>query len=238
MVEKHPDYTPYSFVYNNPVRYFDPLGLDTAFVSQSDRDFVLDLINPQSLNYSKEYAGKFQDLVDSKTMYKFKSYKAGTKHNGQSGKTYVDANNPNQINIDFTMGDDPVTRDLTMGRSKFGVLFEETYHAWYHATGGLNFSNATCLNEANAWQFASIAPGTLSYMYGYKDNKIFRDVTVMGRIRETSVDLLAIQFKCGMPQTFNPIINSISRAINAKGEPMDRPSRGLYHDLPVKYFLL
>jgi len=33
-IELHQDYTPYSYVYNNPISYFDPFGLDTA-VNQS-----------------------------------------------------------------------------------------------------------------------------------------------------------------------------------------------------------
>ena len=32
MIEKHPDYTGYAYVYNNPLIYIDPLGLDTVIV--------------------------------------------------------------------------------------------------------------------------------------------------------------------------------------------------------------
>jgi len=34
--DKHPDYTPYAYVYNNPVNLFDPFGLDTFNIHLSD----------------------------------------------------------------------------------------------------------------------------------------------------------------------------------------------------------
>lgn len=29
LTDKHPDYTPYAYCYNNPINYIDPFGLDT-----------------------------------------------------------------------------------------------------------------------------------------------------------------------------------------------------------------
>jgi len=33
MSSKHPDYTPYAYVYNNPINYTDPFGLDTLNIN-------------------------------------------------------------------------------------------------------------------------------------------------------------------------------------------------------------
>jgi RHS repeat-associated protein len=40
MSDKHPDYTPYAYVYNNPMKYIDPFGLDSIYYNQKGNEIT------------------------------------------------------------------------------------------------------------------------------------------------------------------------------------------------------
>ena len=226
----------YATFINNPIWFSDILGNDTSFSNDADRSFVLDLVNPESENYNKGYAKKFQKLVDSETMYNFESKKWGKikdeNGNAVSGVTFKDKNKDNTVNIWFGKGDDPLTKDTRVGRSKFGVLFEETYHAWDSETGGLDLNAPTCYNEAKAWRFAATAPGTdnsTELHYDRTTNQLYYSRTVMQRIKNASDIEVANWFKNGMPTTINQF-NEHYYPINT---PKKNGGGGLYKNLPL-----
>jgi hypothetical protein len=48
MAEKHFDYTPYSYVFNNPIKLIDPFGLDSTFYSSTGTQIYSSNKDPNS----------------------------------------------------------------------------------------------------------------------------------------------------------------------------------------------
>jgi hypothetical protein len=107
----------------------------------------------------------------------------------QVGRVFGDSGGT--INVMFTKGDSPYITKPNYGHSAYTSLWEETYHAWDHQTGGLDLSNPTALDEAQAWKFAANAPGTKFNFSQTIGGVEYYGTTVMGRIKNASENEVA-----------------------------------------------
>ena len=185
--DKYTSISPYAYCAWNPIRIIDPTGDTCKFASDAEKNYVMQLLNPENDNYSKEFSDVFHELDEDSYNYIFKSWQGDECSDGKFTPEYK---NVKTSLIQFTMGETKDTRNKLLGMSEYKVLFEETFHAWKYKNN--NHRNVpTCYSEALAWQFSAVAPGTSFYCSEIKD------LTVMGYIALSDPHFLAIEFKLG-----------------------------------------
>lgn len=108
-----------------------------------------------------------------------------------------DCSDDNNPSIYFTKEDNPDLQYEAYGASIYRVLFEETYHAYQYEILGKVVNS--CVSEAIAWKFSTLAPGTKMTYYNDKTGNLA--TTFMGQIHESSIPRIALGFKFGMPET-------------------------------------
>jgi len=123
----------------------------------------------------------------------------------------------------------PFGKSKKVGRSKYGILFEETYHAWEYETGSLNLLSPTVYNEARAWKFASTAPNTVLRLKDVYKGKTYNDYTVMYSMLNKTIPDIADLFKNGWKASYDKIGNGYL-FINKTNSPLV----GLYSHLKLK----
>jgi RHS repeat-associated protein len=229
-VVKH-DQSGFSALANNPIWFIDPTGADTHFVNKADRDFVLQFVDKKNKNYDRRFARKFKRLVKSDKTYHFEGVAAGDPKL-QAGKTFADPNDPNYIFVAFTKGDSRMNLIATNGFSKYKALWEETYHAWDHDKGRLNLNESSAMDEARAWKFSMLAPGTKYKYINYIGGKGYEDYTAAFRLRYGSKLQVARWLKYGMEPYFDEATQQGYGGFGRKDE--EGNTIGLYHDRPLK----
>lgn len=133
-----PHESSYAAFANNQIWLNDYNGADTSFTNDKTRKSVLDIVNPDSKNYNKNFAKHFQSLVDDKnSVFNFNQWEntksEGTRiifsslsANGRNDK------NQNLIDIGFSL-------EKSVQGHIMGALFEETDHAVQFQKGRLGF---------------------------------------------------------------------------------------------------
>ena len=192
---KYPSLSPYVYCANNPVKLVDPNGETVVIPNEDDQVFIENLVNPDSKEYSKEFHDIYKKLQQSSTTYTFESwsYDASRREDGLFDR----GNENNNPSIHFTKDDNPQIQDRTIGASRYRVLFEETYHAYQYEKRGKAVNS--CISEAAAWKFSTLAPGTKKTYFDDKSGEW--TTTLMGRIHDSSIPSIALGFKFGMPAT-------------------------------------
>ena len=209
MADKYPSISPYAYCVWNPVRLVDPDGDSCKFASLEDKAFVMNLLNKDSKVYSPEFEEKFNDLDAADHNYLFKSWSGTITEDGRFEPKGV---NDNTSLILFTKGETPDTRNQSTGIGVNKIIFEEVFHAWKYERNN-HHNSPTCYSEAEAWKFASLAPGNILI------DKNF-NLTLMGYCNISNTMGLAIDFKSG----FHLV----------SGEPNIKPFEGYMH-LPLYY---
>ena len=185
--DKYPFISPYAYCAWNPIRLTDPTGDTCVFASDVEKNYIMQLLDSKSDNYSKEFSDVFHELDKDSYTYIFESWQGDKSSDGRFTPSYKDQKT---ALIQFTMGETKDTRNKLLGMSEYKILFEETFHAWkYKNNDHRNVS--TCYSEALAWQFSASAPGTSLF------NTEIRDLTVMGYISLSDPHILAKEFKFG-----------------------------------------
>ena len=184
---KYPFISPYTYCAWNPIKMTDPTGDTCVFASDAEKNYIMQLLDPENDNYSKEFSDVFHELDEDSYTYIFESWQGDESSDGKFTPTYKD--NKTAL-IQFTMGETKDTRNKLLGMSEFKILFEETFHAWKYKNND-HRNVPTCYSEALAWQFSALAPGTVFF------NSEIKDLTVMGYIALSNPYLLAIEFKLG-----------------------------------------
>ena len=192
---KYPSLSPYVYCADNPVKLVDPNGETVVIPNEDDQVFIENLVNPDSKEYSKEFHDIYKKLQQSSTTYTFESwsYDASRREDGLFDR----GNENNNPSIHFTKDDNPQIQDRTIGASRYRVLFEETYHAYQYEKRGKVVNS--CISEAAAWKFSTLAPGTKKTYFDDKSGEW--TTTLMGRIHDSSIPSIALGFKFGMPAT-------------------------------------
>ena len=130
--------SPYAILGNNPIWFIDLNGADTSFSNNETRKLVLDLVNPESKNYNKDFASHFQSLLDDKkSVFNFNKWDGARKDGSRKVFGELSAKGRNEdgqnlINIGFTL------ESSSQGHT-LGALFEETDHAFQFQQGRLGF---------------------------------------------------------------------------------------------------
>ncbi len=188
MADKYPSLSPYNYCAWNPMKLVDPMGDTCKFASQEDEEYVKQLLDKNSSVYSPAFAEKYEELDAASHNYYFESWDYDETRSGSG--LFSPNTDYNTSTINFTKGENSETTNPYIGASIFRNLFEETYHAWKYEKN--NHCNVpSCLSEAMAWQFSSLAPGTSLI------DMSTHDLTLMGYIRFSDVNSLAIEFKVG-----------------------------------------
>ena len=177
-----------------PIKLVDPNGDTIDIPNQIDKAFIDNLINPNSKDYSKDFHSIYNKLQQSSTTYTFKSWSYDANR-GEVG--LFDCSDDNNPSIYFTKEDNPDFQYEVTGASIYRVLFEETYHAYQYEILGKVVNS--CVSEAIAWKFSTLAPGTKMTYYNDKTGNLA--TTFMGQIHESSIPSIALRFKFGMPET-------------------------------------
>jgi RHS repeat-associated protein len=188
MADKYPNISPYAYCMWNPIRIVDPNGDTCKFATDEDEKYVKRLLDKNSDVYSYEFVQKYNDLNEATHNYLFKSWEYSDERN-ESG-SFIPNSSENTSTICFTKGETPETKNPIIGASEYRTLFEETFHAWKFETNG-HVNVPSCVSEAMAWQFSTLAPGTILF-----DN-MSRDLTLMGYIQMGNVKDVAWEFKFG-----------------------------------------
>ena len=185
--DKYPSISPYAYCAWNPIKLIDPTGDTCKYASDAEKHYIMQLLDPENDNYSKEFSDVFHELDEDSYTYIFESWQGDESSDGKFTPTYKD--NKTAL-IQFTMGETKDTRNKLLGMSEFKILFEETFHAWKYKNND-HRNVPTCYSEALAWQFSALAPGTSFFCSEIKD------LTVMGYIALSDPHFLAIEFKLG-----------------------------------------
>ena len=195
MADKYPSLSPYAYCADNPVKLVDPNGETVVIPNEDDQVFIENLVNPDSKEYSKEFHDIYKKLQQSSTTYTFESwsYDASRREDGLFDR----GNENNNPSIHFTKDDNPQIQDRATGASRYRGLFEETYHAYQYEKRGKVVNS--CISEAAAWKFSTLAPGTKMTYFDDKSGEW--TTTLMGRIHDSSIPSIALGFKFGMPAT-------------------------------------
>ncbi len=183
MSDKYPSLTPYNYCANNPVILVDPNGEDVWIPNEEDAAFINRLTDPKSSEYSKDFADKYQTLVESEKTYKFESWEGNSESEGLFTENIDECNSL----INFKTNPD----DEYTGGSEFRTLFEEIFHA-VEADKDPRHSNSI-EEEAEAHMFSALAPGTKTEYNGHP--------TAMGRILNSNLGKVMGWMKNGMPST-------------------------------------
>ena len=194
MSDKYPSLSPYVYCADNPIKLVDPNGDTIDIPNQIDKAFIDNLINPNSKDYSKDFHSIYNKLQQSSTTYTFKSWSYDANR-GEVG--LFDCSDDNNPSIYFTKEDNPDLQYEAYGASIYRVLFEETYHAYQYEILGKVVNS--CVSEAIAWKFSTLAPGTKMTYFDDKSGEW--TTTLMGRIHDSSIPSIALGFKFGMPAT-------------------------------------
>ena len=211
MSDKYPGLSPYTYCADNPVKLVDPDGRTVVIPDEDDRNFISQLIDPSSENYSKSFHDVYKELDEQKDhTYTFQSWSYDENRNGFEVGMYENHGDGTST-IHFSKGETPMVSDPLIGASPFGNLFEETYHAYQDKNGLLNNS---CLNEAEAWKFAARAPGT---SYSFFDPYGELQHTFMYWLKESSIGMIASAFKFGWKKEFANYLNFESESEMVKG---------------------
>ncbi|MCR5115364.1 MAG: hypothetical protein K6A95_06775 [Bacteroidales bacterium] len=188
MSDKYPSMSPYTYCGNNPVVLKDPDGRTVVIPDEDDQNFISQLIDPQSEDYSKDFSEVYNVLKsDPNHTFVFQSWK-GDPQNKERGK--IEFNNEKKSwMINFTKENSET--DAITGISKYKYIFEETYHGFQLINGQLT---GTCISESLAWKFSAKAPGTIFRTPdGY-----FQTKTFMAYVRDAPISELAIILKIGL----------------------------------------
>ena len=159
--DKYPSISPYAYCAWNPIKLIDPTGDTCKYASDAEKHYIMQLLDPENDNYSKEFSDVFHELDEDSYTYIFESWQGDESSDGKFTPTYKD--NKTAL-IQFTMGETKDTRNKLLGMSEFKILFEETFHAWKYKNND-HRNVPTCYSEALAWQFSALAPGTSFFFF-------------------------------------------------------------------------
>ena len=183
---KYPSISPYAYCAWNPIKLIDPTGDTCKYASKAAENYILQLLDSENDNYSKEFSDVFQDLKKDSYTYIFEIWNGSESSNGD----FSPQDNNKTAIIKFTSGETRSTQSEILGMSEFKYLFEETYHAWKYMQND-HRNVPSCYSEALAWKFSALAPGTKLF------SPTHRCLTVMGYIYNMEAHLLAWEFKYG-----------------------------------------
>ncbi len=183
---KYPSISPYAYCAWNPIKLIDPTGDTCKYASKAAENYILQLLDSENDNYSKEFSDVFQDLKKDSYTYIFEIWNGSESSDGD----FSPQDNNKTATIKFTSGETRSTQSEILGMSEFKYLFEETYHAWKYMQND-HRNVPSCYSEALAWKFSALAPGTKLF------SPTHRCLTVMGYIYNMEAHLLAWEFKYG-----------------------------------------
>jgi hypothetical protein len=198
---------------------------------------ITKLTNKKDSDYSPEFAAKFKELMDSDKNFKIlevSNADSRLKSEGTYGTGKVIYNaKEDAYDILYTVGTGARIMPEGGFSSEYATLFEEVYHAVDIIQGCMDYNAPTTMDEARAWQFAAIAPGTSMTNTSSENGKEYTDFTVAHTIKSNPIEDVAKWFKEGKKEWVDDKGVGHQMINSSQKDPVGR-SKGLYHYLPLK----
>ena len=224
MSDKYPSLSPYTYCANNPVILVDPNGDTIGHVDEASLEKIKALTDKNSPDYSRAFTRLYHRLERSKQVYNF--YEATESEITTNTQGKVQENENGSVDIIHSSVSAARTSDIGGFSQQYATLFEETFHAVDYDRGGLDLNNHTCKDEAQAWKFATKAPGT-SFRCGPKN----KDLSLANCFRTKSIPRLAKILHDGYTGT---IVDVLGRKHQYQIHDSNDSQKGIYFNLPLK----